>query len=107
MSHHGNKIGELKLTQCSIKVSFQGQRNPQKYKIETKLLHLRHEIFCKLHILNKLVIYTFTFRYTFAQQGLSKSQILCAMHRIANGFKILFFPMKSSFLPSSFSVKNT
>ena len=37
VSHQGNKIGELKLIQCSIKVSFQGQRNPQKCKNPNKI----------------------------------------------------------------------
>ena len=37
MSHQGNKIGELKFIQCSIKISFQGQSNPHKYKNPNKI----------------------------------------------------------------------
>ena len=37
VSPQGNKIGALKLIQCSIKVSFQGQRNPRKCKTLNKI----------------------------------------------------------------------
>ena len=37
VSHQGNKIGELKVIQCPIKVSFQGQRNPQNCKNASKI----------------------------------------------------------------------
>ena len=36
MSHQENEIGELKFIQCSIEVSFQGQRNPPKCKNSNK-----------------------------------------------------------------------
>ena len=36
-SNQGNKIPELKFIQCTIKVSFQGQSNPQKYKNPNKI----------------------------------------------------------------------
>ena len=35
--YQGNIIGELKFIQSSIKVSFQGQRNPQKCKNPKKI----------------------------------------------------------------------
>ena len=37
LSHQGNNIGELKFIQCPIKVSFQGQRNPQNCKNPSKI----------------------------------------------------------------------
>ena len=37
LSHQGNKTGELKFIQCPIKVSFQGQRNPQNCKNSSKI----------------------------------------------------------------------
>ena len=37
LSHQGKKIGQSKLIQCSIEVSFQGQRNPQKCKNPNKI----------------------------------------------------------------------
>ena len=51
---------------CSVKISFQGQRNPQRYKNPKKLFHLSREIFCKLYTLSRLIIYTFTVRYSLA-----------------------------------------
>ena len=37
VSHQGNKIRELKAIQCTIKVSFQDQRNPQNCKNPSKI----------------------------------------------------------------------
>ena len=37
VSHQGNKIGESKILQCPIKVSFQGQRNAQNCKNPSKI----------------------------------------------------------------------
>ena len=37
LSHQENKIAELKFIQCPIKVSFQGQRNPQSSKNPGKI----------------------------------------------------------------------
>ena len=56
--YQGNKFGELKFTQCSIKVSFQGRGIFKNVKIQTKLLHLGHEVFCKLHIHLVTKLYT-------------------------------------------------
>ena len=41
ISHQGNKIGELRLTHCSLKVSFRGQRNPKKCKNLNKITSFR------------------------------------------------------------------
>ena len=37
LSHQGSKIGELKIIQCPMKVSFQGQRNPHICKNLSKI----------------------------------------------------------------------
>ena len=38
----------------------------------------------------------------FSQQGLSKSQIFCGIHRIPNEFQILFFKTENWFFPIDF-----
>ena len=48
-----------------------------------------------VYTLSKLVIYTFTFRYSLTSRTF-KSQIFCGMHRISYGLKILFFPIQHS-----------
>ena len=86
-----------KFIQCSLKVSFHGQ-NPQKYKNTNKIISFKAWDFFVNYIstLSKLVMYPFTFWYSLASRAF-KSQIFCSMHRISNGFKILFFPMENSF----------
>ena len=86
-----------KFIQCSLKVSFHGQ-NPQKYKNTNKIISFKAWDFFINYIstLSKLVMYPFTFWYSLASRAF-KSQIFFSMHRISNGFKILFFPMENSF----------
>ena len=74
-------------------------------KIETKLSHLRHEIFCKLYTLSKSVIYTFTFRYSVVSRAFPKAKYSAVCIEFPMGSKFHFFQWKIIF-PYSFSLIN-
>ena len=52
------------------------------------------ELYIHLHLHLHLCIHI-----QFSQQGLSKSQIFCGIHRIPNEFQILFFKTENWFFP--------
>ena len=58
-------------------------------KIQTKLFCLRHEFFCKLYTLSKIVIYTFTFRYSLAGRAFSKAKyyVVCTEFPVGSKFQ--------------------
>ena len=75
VSHQGNKIGELKLIQCSIKVSFQGQRNPQKCKYPNKITSFKAWDLLQIkHTPSNFGIYTFPVRYSLASRSFPKAK---------------------------------
>ena len=55
------------------------------------------ELYIHLHLHLHLCIHI-----QFSQQGLSKSQIFCGIHRIPNEFQILFFKTENWFFPIDF-----
>ena len=57
----------------------------------SKLFHLRHEIFCKLYELSKLVIYAFTFRDNLARIAFSmvKYSVVCTEFPMGSKFHFL------------------
>ena len=68
-------------------------------KIKTKLLHLRHKMFCKLYTLSTLVIYTF--RYSLAIRAFPKAKysVVCTKFTMVSKFS---FPNEKFSFPYSF-----
>ena len=60
-------------------------------------MRLFSELYIHLHLHLHLCIHI-----QFSQQGLSKSQIFCGIHRIPNEFQILFFKTENWFFPIDF-----
>ena len=56
----------------TINISFQGQRNPQKYENRNQFISFKASDFCKLCTLNKLVICTLSFRYSLVSRDFPK-----------------------------------
>ena len=72
-------------------------------KIQTKLFHLRHEIFCELYALCKLVIYTFTFRYSLARGAFPNTKFSVACTEFPMDSKFHFSQWKIHFSQFIFS----
>ena len=90
------------MIQCSV---FKVRGILKNMKIQTELLHLRHDFFCKLYTLGRLVIYTFTFRYSLASRAFPKAKysVVCTEKWVQN----FIFPNGEFIFPNPFSVKNT
>ena len=101
-SNQGNKIRELKFIQCTIKVSFQGQSNPQKYKNPNKITS-----FFVNYIYLKCLLHTVLPLNIDQPEGLfQKSNILWhAQH--SQWVQNSIFPNGKFIFPYSFLVKNT
>ena len=102
LSNQGNKIRELKFIQCTIKVSFQGQSNPQKYKNPNKITS-----FFVNYIYLKCLLHTVLPLNIDQPEGLfQKSNILWhAQH--SQWVQNSIFPNGKFIFPYSFLVKNT
>ena len=78
------------------KCSRSGPGRIENIKIKTKLLHLRHEIFCKLYTLSKLLIYTFTFRYSLASRAFPNAKYYVAQFPMGSKFHFSQWKISSS-----------
>ena len=62
----------------------------------TKLFHLKHEIFCKLYTLSKLVLYTFTFSLASRAFGRAKYTVVCTEFPMGSKFHFSQWKIYSS-----------
>ena len=90
------------MIQCSV---FKVRGILKNMKIQTELLHLRHDFFCKLYTLGRLVIYTFTFRYSLASRAFPKAKYSVVCTELLMGSKFYFSQWRIHFSQSIFSEK--